>query len=381
MNQSNLYLVAKNNLRIFFTYTMITFGLTLVISRFISLFNYGGNGWAVGEWLINYSGGFVRRGLIGQIFTSLSLKGNFLLAAIISFQIVMLSLIWIYFISKLHFYKFSWTSILIVLHPCGLLMISWDEYLYVRKELLGLSAIILLAISLKKYHYSNLILFSSIFLFVFAIFSSEVNIFLGPIFIFVILRNRTKLRPVTCYISVSTLIISLSLAIFTSIFFSGTSNQSVEICKKIKLVSLDPDINCNGAVGMIGKSLSYSISRLGDNSSVNIFYLVILIVAIIPFLFTAWARSEFWFIFTTVLSILPLFIIAWDYGRWIFIIVVVLTIFYHEENNNFNRNIYRPKYIMVFIIFFGIGHTNNLFTNGWIAAFPSILRFIEKINS
>jgi len=33
---------------------------------------YGGNNWKTGDWLINYEGGWIRRGLIGQVLYEIS---------------------------------------------------------------------------------------------------------------------------------------------------------------------------------------------------------------------------------------------------------------------------------------------------------------------
>ena len=70
-NQFSLYILSKQkfSLEIFFTFLLI-FGIPLNLykNRFYD------NSWTVGEWLISYAGGFVRRGLPGELIHFISLK-------------------------------------------------------------------------------------------------------------------------------------------------------------------------------------------------------------------------------------------------------------------------------------------------------------------
>ena len=50
----------------FFILNFLGFSQNIFKNRFYD------NGWTVGEWLISYSGGFVRRGLIGSIIFQIS---------------------------------------------------------------------------------------------------------------------------------------------------------------------------------------------------------------------------------------------------------------------------------------------------------------------
>ena len=58
------------------------------------LFKYeGGTDSTISEWLINYQGGFVRRGLLGELFFQISIKLNIEIRVIIViFQILIYSI-------------------------------------------------------------------------------------------------------------------------------------------------------------------------------------------------------------------------------------------------------------------------------------------------
>jgi len=374
----NIIFFKNKNNKILFAFFLILLGLISIASHFISVYRSGGNGWAIGEWLINYNGGFVRRGLIGQLIVLSKLKGNALLILIFTLQLTLLTIIWVYLMFKLIKFRFSWTSILVVLHPCGLLMISWDQYLLVRKEIMGLSALILLILSFRSFRYQKIILLASFALYLVSIFSSEVNIFIGPMFLYVLWNNRTKSQKII-YLFLVLFLISMFIAFFSAINFSGTLAQSVAICHKIQELSLNTETNCSGAVEMIGKSLSEATNQLNANLPENLLFLIFLIVAIIPILSTDWAAKNKFLIVLTISSISPLFFIAWDYGRWLFLIIIIMSIFYDE--NPTKESSVKPflgYFVVIFLLFFGVGHTNNILSNGWIAAVPMLFNLFQN---
>ena len=64
----------------------IIFFLFIVIGGFLNIYSnktYQFDSWTIGEWLINYQGGFVRRGLLGEIIyfltTSLNISPIFII--------------------------------------------------------------------------------------------------------------------------------------------------------------------------------------------------------------------------------------------------------------------------------------------------------------
>ena len=69
--------------------TVIIFFIFIVINYLF--FNYRiifrENGYILGDWVINYSGGFVRRGFLGQFFFSISKNFNISIKYIIFFKI------------------------------------------------------------------------------------------------------------------------------------------------------------------------------------------------------------------------------------------------------------------------------------------------------
>ena len=74
------------------------------ISKYAQEIFAGGQSWKTGDWLINYEGGFVRRGLIGQVLYYFSGLGISLLWLTFTIQVI-IYLIIAHFTLKIFFYN------------------------------------------------------------------------------------------------------------------------------------------------------------------------------------------------------------------------------------------------------------------------------------
>ena len=79
---------------IFFSYFTLHYAIEI---------SNGGNGWKTGDWLINYSDGFIRRGFMGSILYAISDKGIPLLWLTYSIQVAIYAILFL-IISKLYNY-------------------------------------------------------------------------------------------------------------------------------------------------------------------------------------------------------------------------------------------------------------------------------------
>ena len=56
--------------------------IVAIINQYIASFHWGHDSWQMTEWLINYAGGFVRRGLPGEVILQIAeqtkIQGNYL---------------------------------------------------------------------------------------------------------------------------------------------------------------------------------------------------------------------------------------------------------------------------------------------------------------
>jgi len=341
----------------------------------------GGNNWAFGEWLINYGGGFVRRGLFGEIFILLTPHGEISLWFLFFIQIILIFTIWIYFIHYLNVSNFSWQSIALACSPLSICFLSWDQYVFARKELIGIFCLVLIAINIQKNYlsYTPLAILVLI-IYSLAIFSSEVNLTILPGIIYLFwLANGKKYNYIFFHTLLLFILISF-FSVFTSFVYRGGPTTASKICNEIMLKGLDPNLNCNGSVSIIGMRLQDMIEHLFKSFPGYFLYIPILILALLPILTTKWIQENRRWVLLMFIGIAPLFFLAWDYGRWIFILATELSICLSLTISNIQAiKIWNPISTFIFVCFWGSGHTGNPVGNGWIGLIPTTIRDLLNI--
>ena len=107
---------------------------------------WGHNSWQMTEWLINYAGGFIRRGLPGQLIylasPILNIPGNLIVIAIS--LIAFFALAWV-----LIYRSAGRLSLTVICSPLLLGAIVYDEFI-IRKDILGLLLLTLCLLIEKK---------------------------------------------------------------------------------------------------------------------------------------------------------------------------------------------------------------------------------------
>ena len=180
------------NLDNFIKYTLILF-LILPVLAFTAYYGLniidGGNSWKTGDWLINYESGFIRRGLSGHIFLNLSaFTGVNLLYISFFFQSITYFLI-VYLVFSLYFKeKRDVFWIIFLVSPAFIFFFPfYDLAGGFRKEILGFLAFLILLHGLLLN--SNLIKFISLSVYIFSVYSHELNALLLPFFMYVLIFN------------------------------------------------------------------------------------------------------------------------------------------------------------------------------------------------
>jgi len=341
-----------------------------------------GNNWATGEWLINYAGGFVRRGFFGELLLRLTPEGNSAIYVLLLLQFAFVVYIWIFLLQFAAKNTFSSNSLILILSPAGISFLSWDKYLYVRKEILGIVLVIfvfkLLNLELKvqlKMILANLA-------FVWVVLSSEVNLFFLPSLIFLIATSKTIERLHKVYWIFSFLLVS-SILVFVTVAYSGNLETSSSVCTRLLEHGLQPDMNCRGAVAMIGVTLGEAFEHVVSNLPGSLIYFLILIFSLFP-IYKCWPRdvTKVW-IAAVFLGVSPLFFIAWDYGRWVFIIFFQLSLIVifgsREEVLKLGPKSTNGLILVGYTTLWGFAHTGNVISNGWIGLFPSSARYLVDL--
>ena len=296
--------------------------------------------WTVGEWLISYAGGFIRRGLPGQIIFYLSTHLN-INPIFFTWLISVFSIIFLFILIKIfcwdNFQKSFLLSSLVLLGPIS------EDYL-VRKDVFLVLIYGTCLLTIRQLYLKKMSIFLSILLInifsVIALLSHEAyGIWAIPsLFLLVFFYVKKNVIKTARAIFLSFVFIFPSVYSFICcIIFKG--NQSIAIAihdswREFKdimpstelLDSVYPD----GAIAWIGENLNstfqLSISSL-SKFNLFIFWHPLMWAITIFFairLFSGLKQDPYFnlkkiFILIQLIPFIPLFIIAHDYGRWIFI--------------------------------------------------------------
>ena len=343
---------AENMITIyFFILIIISTVYNLLINR-----NYY-NVWTIGEWLINYQGGFVRRGLFGSIIYKISYLININPISLVHFLTIL------FFISFLYLLKDcrKYFSSLFLLSPIVSLAPLLGNYL-VRKDVSGIVAYALCTnLIVKEKKFTNFLfinLISSI-----SILNHESYFFYSVPSLFLLHFSSSKsINSNNNFLKVYKTILYFMPTLIVSIlvfYFNG----NYEIASKINHSWLDLSsvINTNqffnpffpsGAIGSLSWTFKQGIGL--PLSTINNFDGLILWIPAVWFLLIFICAQIFIgdkdnsnrklklnVLLLQLTFISPLFILGWDFGRWIFLWIsssIFLTIsFIRIKVNNKNH--------------------------------------------
>jgi len=247
---------------------LVTCILTIqILDRYAS----GGDEWQSGDWLINYSDGFTRRGLSGEVILLLArLTGSNVLLVLTCFQ---LAIIGIFLFNLNAIYQVFWHRLcnsnprfymFLLLSPSGLLFLLQNPNGNFRKEIIGLTLVVHMCrqqLSTKKLGFRSAI--TNLIFFTIAVLCWEPNLVTLPIFL--IFRKRFNLEKLAYRVFLLLLsVISCVLFIF-SFAFHGKSSTSDKICNSLDVSSvLSPKI-CNGAI----QAMSWDFTRFLEGATLS----------------------------------------------------------------------------------------------------------------
>ena len=298
------------------------------VYRYVLEASLGMDSWRTGDWLINYQGGFVRRGFIGEIIYLISWNRLTTIWIVITFQ-CFIYLLLVYFLLKLFFAKaieLFW--LLLLFSPAYIILFPfYDELGGFRKELIIFLAFVFLMLALYEIKINKKWLALSLFTYGVAVFSHEMASLCLFFYAWALYDgiNRTT-------VSSEKLTLKVYLALFSivaisgltlSIFIAGTSENVAKICKSLTNNGIDPRM-CMGSIIWLGYDANFGfievLTKLRTRAYLLI-YSVLFGLAIFPIFLTNWWRTRKVALFIGFISLLPLYFVAADWGRWIYIYI------------------------------------------------------------
>ena len=341
-------------------YNKIFLLLITIITLNYLFFNYRiifrQNAYIAADWLINYQGGFVRRGLVGEIIYTISKNFNISILNIVFFISSSAFFIFIFIFYKCvkSFLKFNCFYLYLFL-PSTLLFTFFDPLAVGRKE-----SLVLLFISLYTYFLinklNNNIIFQTILsiLLILVTLSHEIMFFYLPYIFAIKLMYQNTIRInfsffKNLYFEFILFFISL-ICIILILLFSHLHDNNL-LCESLLNLNLNKSI-CGAVITEYkGKQTYFLILEYILEKNYLSTYGLIIFLNFFPIIFYFFLQKEnednnslrllylilslFCFLFT-----LPIFLIVNDWGRYLnihFINHALLFMFILKKNPNYHE--------------------------------------------
>tara|TARA_B100001996_G_scaffold382777_1_gene375655 strand:- start:497 stop:1798 length:1302 start_codon:yes stop_codon:yes gene_type:complete len=360
----------------------ISFGIITIIflSYFIeSLTKIPGGNWAYNELFINYSSGFIRRGLLGSIFIKLNDSyGIQPLSFFSSIFIILYSLqIYLYFNILKKFQNFKLLYLLIIFSPALILFTIYDQTVYLVKDIftnLSILVHVLYLVSkknnftIKKYN-NFLILIIIPFLFI-NILNHENQFFFISVhfllskYIYESKNSKSNERKYIYYL--------IPFIPFTILLFNPGDWDKLEIISNsVSKFGVTINDQLAGNINLaIGGFIKWHFMYHDINSFINLFICLILTLFLIFTIFHYFIKKNIFILNNSLkknylIYFFPsffLFIFALDHGRNINLILTHLISFYLVLNinqtklkihyNNVINNFFLKNLLLIFLFFY-----------------------------
>ena len=348
-----------------------------------------GNDSTISEWLINYEGGFVKRGLIGQIAINISELLNYSLRqSILYFQIFSIGIYYLLLINLFKSVKFNKIILLSIFTPIFLLYPVAEIEVLGRKEIIIFS-FYLIYLTLNNFKQKN---YFRIFLLPLLMFIWEPVIFF---FIFWLIVDHMEGVFEKNYKSLIKYLLTFMPAIIVGTYIA--LNPISEIDHKNMAIFLKENFNENCYMScalLLSKSSIYdqfNANFIIFNFEIFLRYFLIILIGFGPLFilikfsrFTKFSKlNSKMFLFTPLLPIFILFMMMSDWGRIVNIFytfsIISFLYFYKKKlviiddgiDRNFFIKILNKKYIYtVFFIVFCFGWNPKTSLTGDIGTNP-----------
>ena len=362
--------------------------IVLFLFAFFFLFEKYDNNveWTISEWLINYQGGFTRRGLLGEIvfqfskIFSVTVREMIFIFQVATY-IIFYSLLYKFIrdINKSLLLVFAIFSPLFIIYPIA------EVEVLARKEVFVFISFLIVGnifgqkiIKNKHFLYFSLILVTATLIW-------EGVIFYIPFFIIILIIKNNFIFDKIFLIRIILSVLPTLIIFYFIVFFKLTTNEIEIMCKSVN--------ECYGAMSYMSNSLESNIAEVTSKFKLTylIRYILIFLIGFFPFLLII-KNSKFKansfisgknclpIFFILLLPNILFFYVAQDWGRWINIsyTLSLLTYIYSFKNNFITTNyksidfsLFKKKFILIFsFIIFSFGWSPKTLINEDVGSIP-----------
>jgi hypothetical protein len=307
----------------FFNFTLLSF----LIFYFIEVIHYqqsfAFHPWISGDWLINYSHGFIRRGLLGAVIDKYGEVFNRPLSNLVLEIKLVFYLVWISAFCCLAIKKkIGLIEFILILSPWAFLFDLHDPQGSGRKELVLLCIFCVYVYFIVIYPPSKKNLFHN-WIFYFLLISlptltiiHEGLFFYLQFFLLPLIFNK-KYRHVLLGFFIPYLLAVLTTALMY-LFFKGDISYTSSICTSLLNKGFQASI-CSGAVDAINPTSVY-FDSLYYQIYIPIFFLTLAPLVLYFYKVSNLSGAQkIYLLLIGLVPTIPLYLISFDWGRWIHI--------------------------------------------------------------
>ena len=349
----------------------------------------------ISEWLINYEGGFTKRGLIGQL--AIYLSNFFIIKLRDTIFILQILLVGIYFFLIYHFLKnifYNKIFIFAIFTPIFILYPVAEIEVLARKEIfifIYLLTYTFIPIEEKKYKF-----YYKFFLFPVAVSIWEPVIFFILFFFFLdLIENNIKKINKLFFFQIISYLPAILLALYIAL--NPISEESHNLMRSSLMENFNENCYMSCELLKTKSSIYQQFQGNFDKYSIEIFvrYILIIIIGFGPLfilLFNSKLKNKIFFLdkfnnllfpYLILLSpVILLFAMGYDWGRWVnisYVISIISFIYIYKYNlitlseefldNKLLKNINKNIFIFIVIIYC-FGWNPKTAITGDVASFP-----------
>ena len=349
----------------------------------------------ISEWLINYEGGFTKRGVIGQL--SIYLSNFFIIKLRDAIFILQTFLVGTYFFLIYHFLKnifYNKIFIFAIFTPIFILYPIAEIEVLARKEIFTFIYLLVytfIPIEEKKYKF-----YYKFFLFPVAILIWEPVIFFILFFFFLdLIENNIKKINKLFFFQIISYLPSILLALYIAL--NPISEESHNLMRSSLMENFNENCYMSCELLKTKSSIYQQFQGNFDKYSIEIFvrYILIIIIGFGPLfilLFNSKLKNKIFFLdkfnnllFPYLILLSPvifLFAMGYDWGRWVnisYVISIISFIYIYKYNlitlsekflsNKLLKNIKKKIFIFIVIIYC-FGWNPKTVITGDVASFP-----------
>ena len=353
----------------FFIIFLISFAFLFQAGKFYTFYlEY--SPWQYGDWLINYQGGFIRRGLIGELFYSIYKLTNIKLDLIIFTSVILFYLLFsLILIKSSRYFVKSKLDYLLFLSPGFFLYPVMNSEIIGRKDII-LVLVVGIFVFFKDIFRKNLNYIIVILSIIFLTLSHSGFLFYSQYLIAIYFFSQIKInKKIENWKFAVYVVLILGLGILVNLF-PGNETQVIKICNSVSSFSQDNCTN-SGQIGWLINNMSnylYEKIEFGLFTLINQFIIYLISFCFIfIFLFKKIQNSKFIISFKNIKNLkplklfiililisLPIFILGRDWGRYIYLSYscsIFLYIFLLKNNLIVLNRLNTPKFFKKKIIF------------------------------